>query len=194
MTGKTQRLGRLSIYNDDVGTWIEVASTRNGAGVTFLGLWLGGLSFAGYLTLSLMGSLVGAPLYVKLILSVWAAMLTLSWLATVLAMIWMALGREVLILRDQMLVKRLALPWFAITRQYDAGKVSNLRRVEAEPEPQVAQHAEQHEGFGLPVGEYGTIAFDHDGQEVFFGAQLKPPAADALHTAIAEWFKRGASV
>lgn len=190
MTGETRKIGRLSIYSDAVGTWIEVASTRNGPGLVFLGLWLFGLSFAGYLSLSLMIAPMEAPVFVQLTLSIWGAILTLGWLATLLSMIWMVLGREVLILRDDTVTKRLVLPFIARSWHYPAGQIRELRRVEDRPQPEVPQHAEQHEGLGLPVGAYGAIAFDCDGRTVHFGAALKPPAAAALLEAVETWFER----
>ncbi|MBL6432373.1 MAG: hypothetical protein HPM95_20030 [Alphaproteobacteria bacterium] len=42
---------------------------------------------------------------------------------------------------------------------------------------------------GLPLGQYGAVAFDHDGETVYLGAALGPMAADALLEAIEVWLK-----
>ena len=184
--GTTKRLGRLSIYTDDIGTWIEVTARRPLPVLVFLLIALAGWSMAGFVSVSMLFGSFGGPPAFSIFIAVWCSLWAAGWAAIAASIVWMLAGREILILRDGVLTKRLVLPWFGITREYAADLVSNPRRNEETGDPQIAQH----EGVGLPLGRYGAVAFEHDGQTVHVGAALGPKAGDALLAALETWLSR----
>lgn len=184
--GTTRRLGRLSIYTDEIGTWIEVTARRPLPVLVFLLIALAGWSMAGFVSVSMLFGSFGGPPAFSVFIAVWCSLWAAGWVAIAAGIVWMLAGREILILRDGVLTKRLVLPWVGITRDYAAELVSDPRRNEETGDPDIAQH----EGVGFPLGRYGAVAFEHDGQTVYIGAALGPKAGDALLASLETWLAR----
>ncbi|SDU44670.1 hypothetical protein [Stappia sp. ES.058] len=184
--GQTQRLGRLWIYSDGIGTLIEIPSRRLAPVVVFLAIWLVGWSFAGFISVSAFFGSFGGPAVFTVFIGVWCSVWAGGWVATAASLLWMLVGREIAILRDGVLTKRLVLPWVGLSRSYSAEFIRDLRLNTMTGDPQISQE----EGVGLPLGQYGAVAFDHDGETVYLGAALGPMAADALLEAIEAWLQQ----
>jgi hypothetical protein len=184
--GHTVQLGRVCVYSDDAGTRIDIPSRRPGPVVVFLGVWLAAWTFAGVVSFSAFLGSLGGPAAFTLFIGVWCVVWAGGWVATAAAFLWMLAGREVVLLHDGILTKRVILPWVGVSRHYHADLIRNLRRNMTTGDLETPQE----DGAGIPLGRYGALAFDHDGETVYLGAALGPAAAGVLMETIETWLKQ----
>ncbi len=166
----------------DDGFRLEIRPGRHWFLLLFLPFWLAGWTVSGIAAVAALLSGEGS-----LFLLVWLLGWLVAELFVLYAIAWNAAGKEVVELRNRvLLIKRDVLGW-GPARRYQAEEVSDLRASGFFGGPSMYSWSHSMSYWGLAGG---TVAFDYRDRTVRFGIQLEEREARDLVDRIASYFPR----
>lgn len=140
----------------------------------FLPIWLAGWLFGEAAAIRELAS-GRLPRWPFLFMVIWLVAWTVGGAFVLLCVAWMYVGRERVVLRPDMLVIRREVLGLARAREYDLGRISNLRVSLDAPSLAGGWVAQKY----LPLGG-GIIAFDYGAKTLRFGGSIDEPEARGI--------------
>ncbi|MDB6061741.1 MAG: hypothetical protein JWM78_1844 [Verrucomicrobiaceae bacterium] len=163
--------GRATVSSGAGALEIVIPSRKNIFVLVFLFAWLGGWYFG---ETSAIKSLFQPTAHDQWFLMFWLLGWSVGGVFVGFSWLWNLLGKEVLIVRSDVLIYQRALGPFKLTRSYDLAHVKDLRTT---PSPSFMQ---RQNGFGALGVSGGQIAFDYGAKTINIGAGVDEAEAKGL--------------
>lgn len=171
---------RVSVQRNAEATRIDVRAERGLAAVGFSLLFLYFWTLAGNGLLSPAFSSAEGFGYALLGYIFYACLWVFGEVMMLASVIWMLFGREILTIGSDVVRKRVAVPVYGKSWDYDPAEIRNVRRIEISDPKSRKYIGGQRVVARFPLGERGDVAFNYGEQTVYFGYYLEPAEADLI--------------
>ena len=165
---KVEVPNRLSkFYDSPAGFEIIIPAKRNYFYITFLGFWIMGWVVAEVWVIDMLISWNSGTEYSKIFLYSWLGAWTAGGVFSIYFWLWMAIGKEIIILNEMALSIKRDILGFGRTYEYVLNHINNMR-----------YSAPGHTAYDFETGmsiigiRGGLIAFDYGERTFRFGASI----------------------